>query len=106
LNTNLCDLTISEASNLIQQGSLSPVELTRAHLERIEQLHPRLNAYITVVAEQAMEQARVAEAEVRDPLEYRGPLHGIPIALKDLYETAGIRTTRRRAFGRRPDPLS
>ncbi len=98
MNTNLCELTISEASALIQAGQLSPVDLTRAHLERIEQLQPRLNAYITVVAEQAMEQARVAEAEVRDPLMYRGPLHGIPIALKDLYETAGIRTTAGSSF--------
>jgi aspartyl-tRNA(Asn)/glutamyl-tRNA(Gln) amidotransferase subunit A len=95
---NLCDLTISEASLLIQSGSLSPVELTRAHLERIERLQPHLNAYITLVADQALKQARIAELEVRDPLTYRGRLHGIPIALKDLYETAGIRTTAGSSF--------
>jgi aspartyl-tRNA(Asn)/glutamyl-tRNA(Gln) amidotransferase subunit A len=95
---NLCDLTITEASALIQARQLSPVELTQAHLERIEQLQPRLNAYITVVAEQALEQARVAEAELDQQEAFRGPLHGIPIALKDLYETAGIRTTAGSAF--------
>jgi len=95
---DLCELTISEASALIQVGQLSPVDLTRAHLERIEQLQPRLNAYITVVAEHAIEQARVAEAELDQPENFRGPLHGIPIALKDLYETAGIRTTAGSSF--------
>lgn len=85
-------LTIHEAAALIQTGKLSPLELTRAVLDRIERLEPRLNAYITVLREEALEAARAAEASIRAG-DYRGPLHGIPIALKDLVATAGVRTT-------------
>ena len=85
-------LTIHEASGLLRDGRLSPVELTRAFLERIEELDPTLHAYITVLGEGAMAEARIAEEEIRRG-DYRGPLHGIPIALKDLYDTAGVRTT-------------
>jgi aspartyl-tRNA(Asn)/glutamyl-tRNA(Gln) amidotransferase subunit A len=86
------DLTIAEASRLIRAKALSPVELTRAYLERIERLEPRINAYITVTADLALEQARSLEAELAEG-RWRGSLHGIPIALKDNIDTAGIRTT-------------
>ncbi len=89
---NLVDFTIADAAPLLHERKISPVELTRAYLERIERLNPLLNAYITVTAEQALDAARQAEAEIMRG-EYRGMLHGIPIALKDNIETAGIRTT-------------
>ena len=90
--TELCYLTIREAGALLRDGRLSPVELTRAFLERIESLDGTLQAYITVLADDAMAEARTAEAEILRG-EYRGPMHGIPIALKDLYDTKGVRTT-------------
>src|SRR5207302_1382395 len=71
---------------------ISPVEITRACLVRIEALNPLLNAFITVTAESALAEARQAESEVQKGM-WRGPLHGIPIALKDLFDTAGVRTT-------------
>ncbi|MBE7544964.1 MAG: amidase [Bryobacteraceae bacterium] len=85
-------MTIAEAAALIRRKRLSPVELTRACLARTEALQPRLNAFITITAESALAAARAAEAEIARG-RYRGPLHGIPIALKDLYDTAGVRTT-------------
>ena len=85
-------LTIRQAADLLRERKLSPVELTRAFLDRIERLDGRLQAYITVLPEEAMAQAQRAEAEIMAG-RYRGPLHGIPIALKDLYDTAGVRTT-------------
>lgn len=90
--TELCYLTIREAGQLLKRRALSPVELTRAFLDRIETLDSKLQAYITVLPQRAMAAARAAEAEMLRG-EYRGPLHGIPIALKDLYDTKGIRTT-------------
>jgi aspartyl-tRNA(Asn)/glutamyl-tRNA(Gln) amidotransferase subunit A len=90
--TELCYLTIREAGHLLKARKLSPVELTRGFLQRIEQLDGTLQSYITVLSERAMSEARTAEAEILRG-EYRGPLHGIPIALKDLYDTQGIRTT-------------
>jgi aspartyl-tRNA(Asn)/glutamyl-tRNA(Gln) amidotransferase subunit A len=88
----LTDLTIEEASRRIAAGQLTPLDLTRAYLERIERLNPRVNAYITVTADAALEQARALGAELAAGRS-RGPLHGIPIALKDNIDTAGIRTT-------------
>jgi len=85
-------LNLSEASQQIQKRSLSPVELTRACLERIERLNPELNAFITITAESALNEAKRAEAEIAEG-KWRGPLHGVPVALKDLIETAGVRTT-------------
>ena len=90
--TNRCYLTIREAGELIHRQELSPVELTRAFLDRIEAIDGRLHAYITLLKDEAMATARSAEAEILRG-GYRGPLHGIPIGLKDLYDTAGIRTT-------------
>ncbi len=85
-------LSIAECARLIEARELSPVELTQAFLARIEELNPVLNAFITVTAEQAMDRARAAEAEVMGSGP-RGPLHGVPYALKDIYDTGGIRTT-------------
>jgi aspartyl-tRNA(Asn)/glutamyl-tRNA(Gln) amidotransferase subunit A len=84
--------SIPEIGALYRSGNLSPVELTRLCLERTEALDPVLNAFITVTAEQAMLQAEQAERELHSGHD-RGPLHGIPIALKDLIDTAGTRTT-------------
>ncbi len=84
--------TLTEAAEQIRSRRLSPVELTRECLARIERLNPDLNAFITVTAEQALESARQAESEISAG-NYRGPLHGIPIGLKDLFDTAGVRTT-------------
>jgi aspartyl-tRNA(Asn)/glutamyl-tRNA(Gln) amidotransferase subunit A len=84
--------TILELSEDLRARKISPVQLTRDCLARIEKLNPALNAFITVTAESAIEQARQAEeAIVRG--EMRGPLHGIPIGLKDLIDTEGVPTT-------------
>ena len=85
-------LTLVEAAEQIRSRRLSPIELTRDCLARIERLNPLLNAFITVIAEQALDAASRAEAEIAAG-NYRGPLHGIPVALKDLFDTAGVRTT-------------
>jgi aspartyl-tRNA(Asn)/glutamyl-tRNA(Gln) amidotransferase subunit A len=85
-------LTIAEATRLIAAKELSPVELLDSRLQRIEQLDGRLNSFIRVLADEARAIARTAEAEIAAG-HYRGPLHGIPIGLKDIYETAGIATT-------------
>jgi aspartyl-tRNA(Asn)/glutamyl-tRNA(Gln) amidotransferase subunit A len=88
----LWQLDILEASALMRRKAVSPVELTQAYLARIEKLNPTINAFITVTAEQALQQARDAEREIRRG-QWRGPLHGIPLRLKDLIDTQGIRTT-------------
>ena len=84
--------TISEASDLVRSRKLSPVDLTQECLEIIERLNPTLNAFITITAESALQQAQLAEKEIVHG-DWRGPLHGVPIGLKDLIDTAGIRTT-------------
>ena len=89
---DLTELTISEAGPMLARGEISPVELAHACLERTESLDPHLNCFITCTAEAALASARQAEREIREG-SYRGPLHGIPMALKDLYETRGIPTT-------------
>ena len=83
---------IKELSELLADGSLSPVEVVQDTLQRIERLDPALNSYLTVSAERALDQAAVAEREIRAGRK-RGPLHGIPYAAKDLVDTSGIRTT-------------
>ena len=85
-------LSIAQASRAIHAKELSPVELTEAYLARIEQHNGLINAYVTVTAERARADAKAAEAALAAGRDL-GPLHGIPIGLKDLYETAGIRTT-------------
>jgi aspartyl-tRNA(Asn)/glutamyl-tRNA(Gln) amidotransferase subunit A len=84
--------TIVELAPRLRRKGVSPVEITRACLDRIEKLNPALNAFITVTAESALAEARAAEMEISRG-EWRGPLHGIPIAIKDLIDTAGTRTT-------------
>lgn len=84
--------TICELSRKIREREISPVELTHHCLTLIENLAPSLNAFITVTAESALERARLAEREIYRG-NYLGPLHGIPIGLKDLIDTAGVRTT-------------
>lgn len=93
----LTTLTIHEAARLLQQKEISPVELIQAHLERIQTLDMQLNSYITVLPELALQQARQAEIDIQHGA-YKGSLHGIPIGLKDLYETQGIRTTAGSSF--------
>jgi aspartyl-tRNA(Asn)/glutamyl-tRNA(Gln) amidotransferase subunit A len=91
-HTDLHYLTISEAASLIRGRKLSPVELTDALLDRIEALEPQLNAFITLTADRAREEAKRAEAEIAAG-RVRGPLHGVPFALKDIYDTKGILTS-------------
>ncbi len=90
--TELHFLTIAEAATLIERRALSPVELTRAFLDRIAAIDPQVNAYLLVTADAALDRAHAAEAEIMAG-NYRGAMHGIPFALKDIYCTAGIRTT-------------
>jgi aspartyl-tRNA(Asn)/glutamyl-tRNA(Gln) amidotransferase subunit A len=90
--TDLHFLTIAEASRLIAARKLSPVELTGAYLDRIAALDDQLCSFVTLTAERARNEARVAEAEIVAK-GTRSRMHGIPYCLKDIYETAGIRTT-------------
>ena len=90
--TELSYLSITEAANGLRRKEFSPVELAQACLERIESIDGKLHSFITVTADLALEQARNAEQELRVGTD-KGPLHGIPIALKDLYATKNIRTT-------------
>lgn len=89
---DLVFLTAAEQGRRIRRRELSPVELTRAYLDRIERWNPVLNAYITVTAERALDGARRAEAEITAG-RYLGPLHGIPYGVKDQMCTSGVRTT-------------
>jgi aspartyl-tRNA(Asn)/glutamyl-tRNA(Gln) amidotransferase subunit A len=84
--------SIGELSKRVREQTVSPVDVVEACLKRIESLNPTLNAFITVMAEDAREQARAADAEIKAG-KWRGPLHGIPVAVKDFYDTAGIITT-------------
>jgi aspartyl-tRNA(Asn)/glutamyl-tRNA(Gln) amidotransferase subunit A len=84
--------SILELSELLRARSLSPVEVTLDCLQRIEKLNPLLNAFITVTADLATEQARNAETEIQQG-NWRGPLHGVPLGLKDLFDQTGVETT-------------
>ncbi|MCD6400656.1 MAG: amidase [Anaerolineales bacterium] len=88
----LTSLSIHEISALISKREISPVEITSACLERITSIEPKINGFITLTGDIALEQAKVAEKEILSG-EHRSPLHGVPIAVKDLFETQGIRTT-------------
>jgi aspartyl-tRNA(Asn)/glutamyl-tRNA(Gln) amidotransferase subunit A len=90
--SELCYTSLRGLATLIQRQEVSPVEATRAAIDRVEKFDRQLNSFITLLGDQALAQAHAAEQEIRDG-RYRGPLHGIPIAVKDLYYTRGIRTT-------------
>ena len=84
--------SLTDISQLIRHRHMSPVELTTSCLERIARLQPRLNAFITVAADAALNAAKAAEHEIEQG-RWKGPLHGIPVGIKDFYDTAGLRTT-------------
>ena len=88
----ICYQTAASLSRLLQQGEISPVEIVEAHLSRIRATEPTLNSYITLLPDAALAAARQAETDLRAGRS-RGPLHGIPVALKDLFHTGGVRTT-------------
>jgi aspartyl-tRNA(Asn)/glutamyl-tRNA(Gln) amidotransferase subunit A len=87
-----CYATIKDMGACIRRQQISPVELLQTCLTRIYNLNPTLNAFITILADQALRQARAAEAEIKAG-HWRGPLHGIPVGIKDMFDTAGTRTT-------------
>ncbi|MHB1132420.1 MAG: amidase [Chloroflexota bacterium] len=91
-NRDLCFLTLAEQSRLVRRGEVSPMELVAAALHQIHAVDGLVNAYITVLADEAQAAARNAEQKIARG-GYAGPLHGIPIALKDLFYTKGVRTT-------------
>lgn len=91
-DSNVLKLDITTLSKKIRSKEVSPKEIVAQLVARIEAVNPVLNAYITVAAEEAFEQAKQAEAEIMSG-QYRGPLHGVPIGLKDLIYTKGIKTT-------------
>ncbi len=84
--------SINELTKLIRAKKVSPLAVVHACLKRIKEFEPKLNAFITVLADQALEQAKDTEAEIQAD-KWRGPLHGIPVGIKDFYDTAGIKTT-------------
>lgn len=90
--SDLTSLTVAQASERLRRRTVSSVDLTRACLARIDKLQPVLNAFITITGDRAVADARAADDEIRAG-KWRGPFHGVPIALKDNIDTAGIRTT-------------
>ena len=92
MNEELCYQTIADLAPRLRSKELSPVELTQAYLDRIESLDSKINCFVTVTPELALSQAQAAEEEISSGT-YRGPLHGIPFAVKDLLSTRNIRTT-------------
>ncbi|HEY4283960.1 MAG TPA: amidase [Chthoniobacterales bacterium] len=90
--SDITQLSLNEASQLVRDKKISPVQLTQECLSRIERLNGKLNAFIAVTADSAMAEARAAESEIQSG-HWRGPLHGIPIALKDIIDIVGVRTT-------------
>lgn len=88
----ICYMSAGDLSKLVQKKEVSPVEIIDAHLSRIEATEPVLNSFITLLAEKSRAAARQAEKDIQAG-KYKGPLHGIPVALKDLFNTGGVRTT-------------
>ncbi len=85
-------LSAGDLSRLIQSKEVSPVEATEAYLDRIDALDFRFNSYLTVMREQALDEARQAERDIAGG-NYLGPLHGVPVAVKDQFWSKGVRTT-------------
>ena len=92
MGVELCFKTADQLGQLISSRQVSPVEIVQEHLKRIEKLEPALNSYIMILAESALKEARQCESEIASGL-YRGPLHGIPVALKDIFFVKGIPNT-------------
>jgi aspartyl-tRNA(Asn)/glutamyl-tRNA(Gln) amidotransferase subunit A len=90
--SELAYFSIEQAARLLRRGKISPVDLVEVSLERIERWSPKLNVFLTVLAENARRQAKVAEREIRRG-RVKSPLHGIPVSLKDNFWTRGVRTT-------------
>ena len=99
----LCYLSLHDLSGRIRSGEVSPAAAVEAFLQRIEELNPRLSAFLTVCADSALEQAKRAGAEIAAG-RWRGPLHGVPYGVKDIIETAGVRTTNGSSFFRNHVP--
>ena len=91
-DTSLCFLTAVELAQKISSGEISAVETMQAHLAQIEKVNPQVNAIVTLLPERAMEEARKADEKLAK-CEEVGPLHGLPVAHKDLVQTKGVRTT-------------
>ena len=83
---------ISQLNVLIRERKVSSVEIVETCLEQIEKLDQKTNAFITVLKDQALDDAKKAESEIKEG-KWRGPLHGVPVGVKDFYDTAGIKTT-------------
>ena len=91
-SSDLTAQTLAELGGRVRSREVSPVEVVQAFVERTDALEPKLGAYITRMSEQALTDAKAAESEIGAG-NYRGPLHGLPVAVKDIYWTAGVRTT-------------
>src|SRR6185436_19299371 len=89
---DILDTSLTDLSWLIAAKKISSVEAASAALARLDQLEPQLNAFITVPREQAIARAKTADEEIASG-DYRGPLHGVPVTIKDMFETVGVRTT-------------
>src|SRR5258708_2639517 len=92
MSDDLCFLSIAQAGQLIAARKLSPIELVDAYLDRIERIDPQIHAYVTPTGDLARRKARSADAQIASG-HWRGPLHGIPVGLKDVICTKDIRTT-------------
>src|SRR5919201_1708161 len=103
-DTDLCYLGIHDLAGKIRRREVSPIDVVEAHLRRIESVNPKLSAFFTVTADRARADARHAEAEIAGG-NWRGPLHGIPYAAKDIIETAGVLTTHGSSFFRDHVPV-
>ena len=91
-DVNLCYASVRALSELVSKKQVSPVEIIEAHLQRISETEPVLNSFITLLADEAQEAAKRAESMINRG-NHLGPLHGIPVGLKDLFNTGGVKTT-------------
>src|SRR4051794_24186068 len=89
---DVCALNLAEMSQRIAARQLSSVDAVRSAISRLELVDSKLNAFITVIGEQALSEAEQADRDIAAD-RYRGPLHGVPVTIKDLFQTAGVLTT-------------